>query len=320
MRWGKIVEAGRSMEKEQNNRSIGAILQEIALLLELKGENPFKIKAYANAARSIETLEEDLKSIIQAGRLKEIKGIGETIEKQITELVNTGRSPFHEELKGSIPSGLLEMLKIPGLGPKKIRTLFDALDIKTIGELEYACLENRLITLQGFGQKTQEKILQGIQQVRRYQGRFRYGEVIGAAREMRQRLLTHSKIERADLAGSIRRKMEVVRNINLVLSSPSPREALTAFSKFPEVEVVQFKDKTNGRYSLLVRHRGRSPGLSGACLFFRPLLLYRKPQPLERHGSTGNDPWDGTYKRWTLPERQTHSLQGGRGSLWRHGT
>jgi DNA polymerase (family 10) len=239
------------MEKEQNNKTIGAILQEIALLLELKSENPFKIKAYANAARSIETLEEDLKSIIQAGRLKEIKGIGETIEKQITELVNTGRSPFHEELKGSIPSGLLEMLKIPGLGPKKVRTLFDTLDIKTIGELEYACLENRLITLQGFGQKTQEKILQGIQQVRRYQGRFRYGEVIGAAREMCQRLLTHSKVERADLAGSIRRKMEVVRNINLVLTSPSPREALTAFSKFPEVEVVQFKDETNGRYSLL---------------------------------------------------------------------
>ena len=167
------------MEKEQSNKTIGAILQEIALLLELKSENPFKIKAYANAARSIETLEEDLKSIIQASRLKEIKGIGETISKQITELVNTGRSPFHEELKGSIPSGLLEILKIPGLGPKKIRTLFDALDIKTIGELEYACLENRLITLQGFGRKTQEKILQGIQQVRKYQGRFRYGEVIG---------------------------------------------------------------------------------------------------------------------------------------------
>ena len=239
------------MEKEQNNKTIGAILQEIALLLELKGENPFKIKAYANAARSIETLEEDLKSIIQASRLKEIKGIGETISKQITEMVNTGRSPFHEELKGSIPSGLFEMLKIPGLGPKKIRVLFDALDIKTIGELEYACLENRLITLQGFGQRTQEKILQGIQQIRKYQGRYRYGEVIGIAQEMRRKLLTHSKIDRADLAGSVRRKMEVVRNINLVLTSPSPREALTAFSKFPEVEVVQFKDKTNGRYSLL---------------------------------------------------------------------
>ena len=239
------------MEKEQNNKTIGAILQEIALLLELKGENPFKIKAYANAARSIETLEEDLKSIIQASRLKEIKGIGETISKQITELVNTGRSPFHEELKGSIPSGLLEMLKIPGLGPKKIRVLFDALEIKTIGELEYACLENRLITLQGFGQKTQEKIVQGIQQIRKYQGRFRYGEVIGIAQEMRRKLLTHPKIDRVDLAGSVRRKMEVVRDINLVLTSPSPREALTAFSKFPEVEVVQFKDQTNGRYSLL---------------------------------------------------------------------
>ncbi len=227
------------------------MLQEIALFLELKGENPFKVKAYANAARSIETLEEDLKSITQEDRLKEIKGIGDTISRQITELLNTGRLPFHEELKASVPSGHLEMLKIPGLGPKKIKGLFEALDIKTIGELEYACLENRLITLQGFGLKTQEKILHGIRQVMKYQGRFRYGEVIGIAQELLKKLLSHSKIERVGLAGSIRRKMEVVGNINLVLSTPSPREILTAFSKFPQVEVVQLKDKSNGRYSLL---------------------------------------------------------------------
>jgi DNA polymerase (family 10) len=143
------------------------------------------------------------------------------------------------------------MLKIPGLGPKKIKALHDALDIKTIGELEYACLENRLVELQGFGQKTQEKILQGIQQIKKYQGRYLYGEVIEIAEEILKKILSHPKVLRANLAGSVRRKMEVVKNINLVVSTTHAQEVLTAFSKLPEVEVVQFKDNASGRYSLL---------------------------------------------------------------------
>src|SRR5512136_286704 len=103
------------MEKERSNKEIGALLQEIALFLELRGENPFKVKAYANAARSIETLREDLKAIAREDRLREIKGIGDTISRQVAELVNTGRLLFHEELKASIPSGHLDILKIPGL-------------------------------------------------------------------------------------------------------------------------------------------------------------------------------------------------------------
>ena len=219
--------------------------------MELKGENPFKVKAYSNAARSIEILEEDLEKIIREGRLREIKGVGEALALHITELVKTGKLGLYEELKSSVPPGHLEMLKIPGLGPKKIKALDDALDIKTVGELEYACLENRLIELQGFGLKTQEKILQGIQQIKKYQGRYLYGEVIQTAQDILKRALAHSNVLRASLAGSIRRRMEIVRNINLVVSSPKPHDFLTAFSKFPEVEVVQFKDKASGRYSLV---------------------------------------------------------------------
>jgi DNA polymerase (family 10) len=223
----------------------------MALLLELKGENLFKVKAYSNAARSIEILEEDLDRVIQEGQLKEIKGIGETLAHQITELVHTGKLQVHEDLKSSVPPGHLEMLKIPGLGPKKIKALYDALDIKTVGELEYACLENRLVELQGFGQKTQEKILQGIQQIKKYQGRYLYGEVIESAEALLKKLLFHPKVFRANLAGSLRRRVEVVRNINLVVSTSQPQGVLTAFSKLPEVEVVQFRDRVGGRYSLL---------------------------------------------------------------------
>jgi DNA polymerase (family 10) len=233
-----------------NNKGVSAILQEVAFFLELKGENPFKVRAYSNAARTIEILEEDLGVIAQQGLLKEMKGIGETLAQHITELVTTGRLQLYEDLKTSIPSGHLEMLKIPGLGPKKIKALYDKLDIKTIGELEYACLENRLVDLQGFGKKSQERVLRGIQQVKKYQGQYLYGEVINTAQEVFKKILSHPKVIRGSLAGSLRRKMEVVRNINLVLSTHRPQEVLAAFSKLPEVEVVRFKDKTSARYSL----------------------------------------------------------------------
>jgi DNA polymerase (family 10) len=233
-----------------NTKGVSAVLQDVALLLELKGENLFKVKAYSNAARTIEILEEDLGEKVRDGRLKEIKGIGETLAQHITELATTGKLQLYEDLKTSIPPGHLEMLKIPGLGPKKIIVLYDKLDIKTVGELEYACLENRLIDLQGFGQKSQEKILQGIQQVKKYHGQFLYGEVIEPAREILKKILSHPKVIRGNLAGSLRRKWEVVRNINLVLSTHRPQEVLTAFSKLREVEALRFKDKASGRYTL----------------------------------------------------------------------
>jgi histidinol phosphatase-like PHP family hydrolase len=119
-----------------DKKGVSTVLEEVALFLELKGENPFKVKAYSHAARTIETLEEDPGVMIREGCLKEIKGIGEALAQHITELVTTGRLQLHEELKSSIPPGHLEMLKIPGLGPKKIKVLPDRLSIKTVGELD----------------------------------------------------------------------------------------------------------------------------------------------------------------------------------------
>jgi DNA polymerase (family 10) len=236
--------------KTPDNKGVGNALREVALLLELKGENPFKVRAYSNAARSIEILEEEVRAIIHEGRLKEIEGVGEALAQHITELVETGKLQLLEELKKTIPPGHLEMLKIPGLGPKKIKALSDTLHIQTIGELEYACSENRLVELQGFGQKTQEKILKGIQQVKKYQGRYLFGDVISTADAILEKIRSHPKVLRANLAGSLRRKMEIVGNINLVVSTHHPHDVLTAVSKFPEVEVVQFRDKGSGRYSL----------------------------------------------------------------------
>jgi len=268
------------------NKEVSAILRAVSALMELKGENPFKVRAYSNAARSINLLEEELTLLVKEKGLRKIQGIGEALASQITELVETGGLKLLEDLKSTIPAGHLDLLKIPGLGPKKIRILYDSLNIRTIGELEYACLENRLIELEGFGQKTQERILQGIQQVKKYQGRFLYGEVIIQAEEILKRISSHPKVNRASLAGSLRRKMEVVRNINLVVSSSSPQEILTAFSKFPEVEVVQFKDKSNARYSLT---SGMEIHLQIASDRTFPFSLYQL---------TGNlDHWNGMAKK-----------------------
>src|SRR5438093_7213800 len=155
------------MEKSK----VAEILVETGALLELKGENPFKTRAYANAARTIEGLSEPLETLIAENRLGEVKGIGEGIQKKITELVTTGRLAYYDELKASIPPGLRAMLEIPGLGPKKVKVLHDKLGVTTIEQLEQACREGKVAELPGFGEKTQNNISEGIARRRIYASR-----------------------------------------------------------------------------------------------------------------------------------------------------
>ena len=155
---------GRHLMKAKLDRhQVAEILDDIATLLDLKGENPFKVRAYSNAARLLEGLDGDLKNLIESGRLADQKGIGSSLLEQITTLASTGTLTRYEELKSEFPQTLFELLKVPGLGPKKVKTLYEKLEIKSLGELEYACRENRLLNLEGFGEKTQANILQGIQ-------------------------------------------------------------------------------------------------------------------------------------------------------------
>src|SRR5690242_9359691 len=130
---------------------IAEILTEIGVLLELKGENPFKTRAYENATRALEALTEPLDKLIADGRLAEVKGIGEGILKKIVELATTGKLAYYEELKASVPPGLFEMIQIPGVGPKKVKALYDELGIKSVAELEAACKAGKVAKLEGFG-------------------------------------------------------------------------------------------------------------------------------------------------------------------------
>src|SRR5438309_35983 len=159
-----------------NKDQVAEILVEIGTLLELKGENPFKTRAYANAARILEGLSESLDQLIAEDRLGEIKGIGEGLQKKITELVSTGKLAYYDELRASIPPGLVEMLQIPGLGPKKVKALNDKLGIETIEQLEAACKAGKVATMDGFGEKTQSNILEGIEFKRTYAARHLLGD------------------------------------------------------------------------------------------------------------------------------------------------
>ena len=221
------------------------ILEEIAVLLELKGENTFKSRAYYNAARTVEMLGEDeLEKLISEDKLKDVKGIGSAINEKLVELVSTGSLSYYEELKKSVPDGLLEILKVPGLGPRKVRSLYEMLEITTLAELEYACRENRLVKLKGFGKKTQDNILEGIEFIRRYQDQFFYSEARRIAEALLDRLKEFSDLDQASLAGSIRRSKEIVKDIDLVASAGDPSGLVSFFTELPEVDEVNASGET----------------------------------------------------------------------------
>ncbi len=220
------------------------ILDEIAVLLEISGENPFKSRAYQNAARNLEKLDTDFINLVKEKKLSEVKGIGEAINKKIGELVETGRLAYYELLRSSIPPGHLEMLKIAGLGPKKIHALYEQLGIKTIGELEYVCHENRLVELQGFGKKTQDNILAGIEKLKLYRERRLYAEVATDARALLSMLIDNKDVSRVSLAGSLRRSAETVKDIDIVASSAVAEEIAGYFASLPQVAGVSAKGNT----------------------------------------------------------------------------
>ncbi len=201
------------MDKHQ----IAAILNETAVMMELIGENTFKIRAYYQGARSLESVSESIQSLIDEDKLKDIKGIGKGLYENILELYNTGTLTIHQELLQKTPPGLFDILRIPGLGPKKIKVLYEKLGIASIGELEYACHENRLIELTGFGPKTQENVLQGIEFIKQQQGLFLWAEAYPMAIGLKGELLKLPGVKDVAIAGSLRRGKEIVKDIDILV-------------------------------------------------------------------------------------------------------
>jgi DNA polymerase (family X) len=219
------------MDKKQ----VAEILAEIGILLELQGENPFKTRAYINAARTLENLDEPLEKMVAEKRLNAIKGIGEALERKITELVETGKLAYYNELKASVPPGLVEMLGIPGLGPKKIRMLNQKLGVDSVEKLEAACHGGRVAKLDGFGEKTQTNLLAGIERQRIYAAKYLLSDALGAAEPLLEGLRGHPEVTRCSAAGSLRRSKEIIGDIDLLASSKNPAAVIAGFVAQPGI-------------------------------------------------------------------------------------
>ena len=223
---------------------VADILTEIGTLLELQGENPFKTRAYAGAARTIQGLSEPLEKIVAEKRLGEIKGVGKALEQKITELVETGTLKYYEELKAALPPGLVELLAIPGLGPKKIQVLNQQLGVDSLPKLEAACLAGRVAALPGFGEKTQANFLEGLELRRKYASKHLLSDALAAAEPRLERLREHPAVIRCSAAGSLRRFKEVIGDIDLLASSKAPAEVLDFFVAQPGLVKVLARGET----------------------------------------------------------------------------
>jgi DNA polymerase (family 10) len=223
---------------------VAEILNEIATLLDLKGENPFKSRAYLNAARALEVTGRPLEEVFHAESEERIKGIGDSLHEKICELVATGRLAYHEELKASIPAGLVAMLSIPGLGPKKIKAIHEKLGIDTLEQLEKACQDGKIAVLEGFGEKTQANILQGIQFRRQYASKHLLGDGLAAAEPILDNLRAHPDVVRCSTAGSLRRFKEIIGDIDFLASSKNPAGVIDFFTQQPGIMTVSAKGET----------------------------------------------------------------------------
>jgi DNA polymerase (family 10) len=222
------------MDKEQ----VAAILTEIGTLLELQGENVFRCQAYHNGARAVEQMEEDLATVVREGRLTEVPGIGATLRDKISTLVTTGKLKFYDDLRAKTPPGLLQMLRIQGLGPKKVKALHDQLGIDTLEKLEAACKSGQVAGLRGFGAKTEQKILDGIAFLAETGQRVRIDQALAVALPLVEELRRLPGVIRIELCGSLRRRRETIKDIDILISSDDPAPIMEHFVKLPSVERI----------------------------------------------------------------------------------
>jgi DNA polymerase (family X) len=215
---------------------IAAVLEQVAALLELKGENPFKIRAYTNAARSLETFGGNISNLQDEEEVSKIPGIGKSIAEKIKELAATGSLKYLEELRTEFPAAILELFSISGLGAKKIKALYDQLQVSSIEQLRQACETGRVAELPGFGETTQAKICKAIEDRAKHSGYFQFGQIAGEAETMRSDLAGHPETLQIDVAGSYRRRKEIVHDLDLVVATKKPEAIMKFLVSHPLVE------------------------------------------------------------------------------------
>ena len=214
------------------------VLEDIAVLLELKGENPFKIRAYTTGARALETLEADLEDLIADETLDSVKGIGSALAEKIKTLYTTGELDYYIKLRASIAPGLIDMLEIPGLGGKKIKKIHDELGIDSIDALEAACKSGQVAAIKGFGKKSAEKILTGIANREAYTKRHHWWSSREVAEPILQGLLDLPQVKRAEVAGSFRRLSETIGDLDFIVAADDSQAVMSWFVSQPSVAEI----------------------------------------------------------------------------------
>jgi DNA polymerase (family 10) len=224
--------------ESMDKATIADVLEKIATLLELKDENPFKIRAYTNAARSLETWGGNVSELRDQETLEKIPDIGKAIAAKIKELVETGSLKFFDDLRAEFPADIFELFSLPGLGAKKIKALHEKLQVSSIAQLQEACVAGRVAELPGFGKTTQEKLCRSIDERQKYAGSFQLGTIAAEAETLQSDLRAHPETLHVCIAGSYRRRKEIVRDLDFIVATSAPAEITAAFIGHPLVESI----------------------------------------------------------------------------------
>lgn len=260
------------MKRISDKRDVADALREIGGYLDLNASNQFKARAFINAARQIESVQMSMADFVTSGAIRSTPGIGKGIAPVIVELVETGLSPYLEELRSAYPPGILGLIDVPGLTIKRIRTLHDELAISSIEQLEQACRANKLVAVPGFGAKTQQTILEGIEFTKKHEASFLLDAAVRAAEELEAQLKTLIGVHEVALAGAIRRRLEVVSDIVFCISGPKPSDllrqmrALAVFGSFEEAGDHSVRARARGEMPIVV-HAGTASELPTVLLW-----------------------------------------------------
>jgi len=233
------------------NKSIADLLTEIADILDIQGENPFRVRSYRNAARTIADMGQSVRAMVRAGEdLEQIPGIGKSLQEKIEEIVSTGKCGFLEELRAKVPPGLTELLKLEGLGPKKVKLLYDELGVDSVDRLEKSAQAGKLRDLPGMGLKTEEKVLKSIEQYRAGMGRFKLSVGFTYAQALLEYLKGIPGLKRLDPAGSFRRHRETIGDLDLLAICGRGCKVMDRFTTYGDVAEVISEGETKSSVRL----------------------------------------------------------------------
>lgn len=223
---------------------VARALRDVAAMLEITGDNPFRIRAFENASAAIEDLSDDLHALVESGELLEVRGIGKSIFADVKSMLETGTFDEYEKLRAKVPSGVLDMLRVSGMGPKKVKAVYDKLGVKSVDELEQAGRDGKLAVLPGFGEKTQLNILNAVARYRKYSKRFLFSTAYNQASQILEAVRRVPGVKHSMIGGSLRRCRETIGDIDILATAADAEPVMEVFTTLPDVATVIAKGPT----------------------------------------------------------------------------